>query len=155
MKRNSPMKHLLAAMMILASAWAPIAAAQTKGGIAVEHAWARASPKGAVSGVTYLTIVNNGSDSDRLIGASSPVAESIQFHEMKVEDGISKMRQLQSIVVPQGTKVSLKPDGIHMMMRLNQQLREGETFPLTLDFDKAGAVELTVKIGKVGAMSEM
>lgn len=148
------MKYLIAVIMVIASAWVP-AAAQAKGGIAVEHAWARASPKGAVSGVTYLTVVNNGSESDRLIGASSPVAENIQFHEMKVEDGISKMRQLQSIDIPQGTKVSLKPDGIHMMMRLNQQLREGESFPLTLDFEKAGAVELTVKIGKVGAMSEM
>lgn len=149
------MKFLIAAMFVLIGTWASAAAEVAAGSIIVQHAWARASPKGAVSGVAYLTLVNNGSRDDRLTAASSPVAENIQFHETKMEGGISKMRQLQAIELPPSAKVLLKPDSIHLMMRLNKQLREGETFPLTLDFQRAGRVEIPVKIGKVGAMKDM
>jgi len=148
------MRYLIATMIVAIGAWTAVGA-QAAGGIAVEHAWARASPKGAPNGVTYLTLVNNGSDADRLVGASAPVAESIQFHEEREEGGVSKMRQLEAIDVPAGASVTLKPSGIHLMMKLKGQLQEGQSFPLTLTFEKAGTVEVTVKIGKVGAMDDM
>ena len=65
------------------------------------------------------------------------------------------MRQLDAIDVPPGSAVTLKPSGIHLMLRLARPLKEGETFPLTLTFAKAGAVVVTVKVGKVGAMDDM
>ena len=148
------MRYLIALLMLVVGAWT-VTAAEAAGSIAVKHAWARASPKGAPNGVTYLTLVNNGMDADRLVAASSPIAESIQFHEEKSEDGVSKMRQLETIDVPPGASVTLKPSGIHLMMKLKQQLQEGQSFPLTLTFEKAGAIEVTVKIGKVGAMDDM
>ncbi len=123
--------------------------------IAVEHAWARASPKGAPNGVAYLTLINNGTEPDRLLKASSPVVQDIQFHEERTENGISKMRQLDAVELPPGATVTLQQSGLHLMMRLNQQLREGDSFPLTLTFEKAGVVNVTVKIGKVGAMHDM
>jgi periplasmic copper chaperone A len=49
----------------------------------------------------------------------------------------------------------LKPNGLHLMLRIKQQLKEDETFPLTLTFEKAGLIEATVKVGKVGAMDDM
>jgi copper(I)-binding protein len=148
------MRYLIALLMLVVGAWT-VTAAEAAGSIAVERAWARASPKGAPNGVTYLTLVNNGMDVDRLVAASSPIAESIQFHEEKSEDGVSKMRQLETIDVPPDASVTLKPSGIHLMMKLKQQLQEGQSFPLTLTFEKAGAIEVTVKIGKVGAMDDM
>lgn len=148
------MRYLIAAVLAVLGIWSAVDA-DAAGSIAVEHAWARASPKGAPNGVTYLTLVNNGTDADRLVGASSPVAENIEIHEEKTEDGVSKMRQLEVIEVPPGSTVMLKPSGIHLMMNLKQQLQEGQTFPLTLTFEKTGAVEVTVKVGKVGAMDDM
>ena len=148
------MRCLIAAVMVILGAWAAVGA-EAAGSIAVEHAWARASPKGAPNGVTYLTLVNKGADADRLIGASSPVAENIQIHEERTEDGVSKMRELEALDVPPSSTVTLKPSGIHLMMKLKQQLQEGQTFPLTLTFEKGGAVEVTVKVGKVGAMDDM
>ncbi len=148
------MRYLIAALMVVIGAWAAVDAEAAES-IVVEHAWARASPKGAPNGVTYLTLVNKGAEADRLVGASSPVAENIQFHEEKTEDGVSKMRQLEAIDLLPGSTVKLKPSGIHLMMKLKQQLLEGQTFPLTLTFEKAGAIEVTVKIGKVGAMDDM
>ena len=117
--------------------------------------WARATPKGAPNAAVYLTLVNNGSETDRLIGASSSVADNIQFHEERDENGVSKMRALQAIDVAPGASVVLKPSGLHLMLRIKQQLMEGETFPLTLTFEKAGPIEVTVRVGKVGAMDDM
>jgi copper(I)-binding protein len=125
------------------------------GSVTVEHAWARATPKGAPNAAVYLTLVNNGSVTDRLIGASSPVADNIQFHEERDENGVSKMRALQAIEVAPGAPIVLKPSGLHLMLRVMQQLKEGDTFPLTLTFEKAGAIEATVRVGKVGAMDDM
>ena len=147
------MRNLVAALMVVLGGW--VAGAEAAGSIAVEHVWARASPKGAPNGVAYLTLVNNGSEGDRLTGASSAVAENVQIHEERNDNGVSKMRQLEAIKLPPGTSVTLKPSGIHLMLRLKQPLQEGQAFPLTLTFEKAGTMEVTVKVGKVGAMDDM
>ena len=76
-----------------------------------QHIWARATPKGASNAAVYLTLVNNGSETDRLIGASSPIANDIQFHEERDENGVSKMRALQAIDIPPGARVVLRPTG--------------------------------------------
>lgn len=148
------MKYLIAAIVVAVSAWA-LVAAEASGSIAVDRAWARASPKDAPNGAAYLTIVNNGTESDRLIKASSTVAESVQFHEEKIENGIAKMRQLEAIEVPPGATVRFKPGGVHLMMQLKRQLKVGEAFLLTLNFEKAGAVEVTANVGRAGAMDDM
>jgi len=150
------MRHPIAALIIALGVCVPAHAASPRmGSVTVEHAWARATPKGAPNAAVYLTLVNNGSETDRLIGASSPVADNIQFHEELDENGVSKMRALQSIEVAPGAPVVLKPNGLHLMLRIKQQLKEDETFPLTLTFEKAGLIEATVKVGKVGAMDDM
>jgi copper(I)-binding protein len=147
------MRRPIAALMIALGVCLPAYAAA--GSVTVEHAWARATPKGAPNAAVYLTLVNSGSETDRLIGASSPVADNIQFHEERDENGVSKMRALQAIDVAPGASVALKPSGLHMMLHIKQQLKEGETFPLTLTFEKAGPMEVTVRVGKVGAMDDM
>jgi periplasmic copper chaperone A len=150
------MRHLMAALIIALGVCMPAqAASPTAGGITVEHVWARATPKGASNAAVYLTLVNKGSETDRLIGASSPIADNIQFHEQRDESGVSKMRALQAINLPPGASVVLKPSGLHLMLRIKQQLMEGETFPLTLTFEKAGSIETTARVGKVGAMDDM
>jgi copper(I)-binding protein len=150
------MRHLMAALMIALGVCMPAqAASPTAERITVEHVWARATPKGAPNAAVYLTLVNNGSETDRLIGASSPIANDIQFHEERDENGVSKMRALQAIDLPPGASVVLKPSGLHLMLRIQQQLMEGQTFPLTLTFEKAAPIDATVRVGKVGAMDDM
>ncbi len=148
------MKYLIAAIVVVFGAWSSVAA-EASGGIVVERAWARASPEDAPNGAAYLTIINNGTESDRLIEASSTIAENIQFHEEKTENGVAKMRQLEAIEVPPGATVRLKPSGVHLMMQLKRQLKLGEAFLLTLNFEKAGAVGLTANVERAGAMDDM
>src|SRR2546422_6447623 len=121
------MRHLITALMITLGACVPAhAAPPIVGGVTVEHAWARATPKGAPNAAVYLTLVNNGSEADRLIGASSPVADNIQFHEERDDGGVSKMLALQAVDVAPGTPVVLKPSGLHLMLRIKQQLQHGD-----------------------------
>jgi copper(I)-binding protein len=148
------MKHLVIAFIVAAGLVAP-AGAQTPSasGAAAENAWARATPGGAKTGAIYLTLVNYGSDGDRLLGVATPVAEHAQLHQESVENGIMKMRPVTDVEVKPGASLALKPGGTHIMLTgLKQSLKEGDTFPLTLDFAKAGKQEVQVKVAKTGTM---
>jgi len=149
------MKRGMAAVAIAVGILAAAGAKAGQSSLAVEHAWARAMPKGAVTAAAYFTLVNKGAGDDRLLGATSPVAQSVGMHSMRDDNGVMKMNELPSLDVHPGVPVVLAPGGIHVMMTgLKQQLKDGQTFPLSLTFEKAGTVEVTVRVGKVGAMHE-
>ncbi|MGH6714452.1 MAG: copper chaperone PCu(A)C [Bradyrhizobium sp.] len=129
--------------------------AQTSGQntILVERPWARATPAGARTGAVYVTLVNNGSSSDSLLNAATPVADQIQFHSASEENGVSRMREMRTVEVTPGARVAFSPGGLHIMLvGLKQPLKEGQAFPMTLTFEKAGKIDLMVPIAKVGAM---
>jgi periplasmic copper chaperone A len=121
--------------------------------ITVADAWARATPKGSMTAVIYMTVINDGQDTDRLLGATTPMAEKVELHSNTNDNGVMKMRELSSIEIVAGNKVALKPGGTHaMLVGLKQLLVAGQSFPLTLEFEKAGKIDVTVSVEKVGAM---
>jgi periplasmic copper chaperone A len=116
----------------------------------VSNAWARATPGKAENGAAYLTI--QSPTADRLISASSPVAKKAGLHTMSMEGMVMKMRPLAGLDIPAGQPVTLKPGGDHIMLEgLDAPLREGQSFPLTLTFEKAGTRTVTVAVEKPGA----
>ena len=130
------------------------AAQQFKAGtLVIEQPWARATPGGAKVAGGYLTIVNTGAEPDRLIGGAMPLAGRFEVHEMKVEDGVMKMREVRGgLEIGPGQKVELKPGGYHLMfMDLNAPLKQGETVKGQLRFEKAGTVDVEFKVEAVGA----
>jgi copper(I)-binding protein len=135
----------LAASLVVASA----ALAQTTQ-LEVSNAWARATPGKAENGAAYLTI--QSPTADRLLSLSSPVAKKAELHTMSMEGMVMKMRPLADLDIPAGQPVTLKPGGQHvMLLGLDAPLREGQSFPLTLTFEKAGTRMVTVAIEKPGA----
>lgn len=117
----------------------------------IKAPWARATPGHAENGAAYLTIVSP--TTDRLTAASSPVAKKVELHTMSMEGGVMRMRPLAAIDIPAGQTVTLSPAGMHiMLLGLTQPLREGQSFPLTLSFEHAGPLQVTVAIEKAGAM---
>jgi hypothetical protein len=135
----------VAACLVVASA----ALAQTSQ-LEVSNAWARATPAKAENGVAFLTI--RTPTPDRLVSVSSPVAKKTELHTMEMAGMVMKMRPLAGLDIPAGQPVTLKPGGEHiMLMGLSGPLREGQSFPLTLTFEKAGAREVTVAVEKAGA----
>ena len=123
------------------------------GDLMVDHPWARASIGKAKAGAAYLTIVNGGSQADRLIAAETPAAKRAELHTHVMKDGVMKMRQLEAVEVAPGEPTVFQPGGLHvMLMGLKAPLTEGESFPLTLTFEKAGTLEITVKIESAKSM---
>ncbi|HXY98432.1 MAG TPA: copper chaperone PCu(A)C [Stellaceae bacterium] len=140
---------LLAAFYV---AWAASASAQTSSSIEVGHPWARATAASGVNGAVYLTLTNRGTTDDRLTGASTPVAAKTQLHATINDNGVMKMRPVAEVPLKAGGSAEFKPGGMHiMLLGLKHPLAVGDSFPLTLTFDKAGAVETMVMIEKAGA----
>lgn len=133
----------------------PIPAPQQKpataGDLQISAAWARAMLPGQKAGGGYLTITNAGTAEDRLVAASSPAAPKVEIHEMKVVGDVMVMRPLAGLVIPAGATVELKPGGLHVMfMQVPQGFAAGGTVPLTLQFEKAGQVELQLPVRGAG-----
>jgi periplasmic copper chaperone A len=122
------------------------AASAQPGSLQITNVWARATPAKAANGAAYLTMQSGASD--RLTGASTPVAANAELHHMTMQGNVMRMRQVASIDLPAGEPVTLKPGGFHiMLLGLKQPLHTGDKFPLTLHFVKAGdrQVEATVE----------
>jgi periplasmic copper chaperone A len=119
--------------------------------ISVEHAWARASA--GTTGAAYLSVTNQGTTPDRLLAVETPAAERAALHESTLENGVMKMRPLGPVTIAPGQSLQLKPGADHvMLMGLKHPLKAGESFPLTLTLEKAGDVQVTVKVEPAGAM---
>jgi copper(I)-binding protein len=124
--------------------------AQPAAKVEVTRAWARATPGKSTIGTAYATVTAPAGD--RLIGAATPVAGVAQIHQHTMENGVMKMRQVDAVPLPAGQAVVLSPGGYHiMLMDLKAPLVAGQSFPLTLTFEKAGTVETDVTVGGVGA----
>ena len=135
-------------------ATAPARADEVKAGdLVISQAWSRATPKGAKTGGGYLTIENKGSAPDRLIGGSADVAGSVQVHEMSMDNGVMKMRPVQGgLEIKPGATVELKPQGLHIMfVGLKKPLKQGDHLKVTLEFEKAGKVDVDCKVEGMGA----
>ena len=122
------------------------------GTLRIDHPWARVTPPMLKTGAIYLVIENQGQEADRLIGAETGIAQSTSLHESRLDaQGVMTMRPLEAIDVPAGGTVALEPSGRHLMLvGLGEPLREGARFPLTLDFERAGRVEVEVEVLGLG-----
>jgi periplasmic copper chaperone A len=123
------------------------------GQLIIEAPWARATPQGAQVGAGYLTITNTDKEADRLIGGSLPVATSVEVHQMTTSDGVMKMRKMDNgLEIKLGQTVELKPGGYHLMFNgLHEGLKQGQTIKGTLQFEKAGSLEIEFHVAPIGA----
>jgi len=120
----------------------------TLGALELDGAYVRAMLPGQPVGGGFVMIKNGGGDDDRLVSASSPAAGAVELHEMAMQGEVMKMRKLNDgIPVPAGETVELKSGGLHLMfMQVKTPFQEGDTVPVTLTFEKAGSIELTLPV---------
>jgi periplasmic copper chaperone A len=125
------------------------------GDLVITQAWSRATPGGAKIGGGYLTIENKGSAPDRLIGGSADIAGKVEVHEMAMNNGVMTMRPLEKgLAIEPGKTVKLAPGGYHLMMfDLKGPLKQGDKLPVTLEFEKAGKVTVSLDVQGVGAQA--
>jgi copper(I)-binding protein len=113
--------------------------------LVIEKPYARATMPNQPAGGAYVTIENKGGTADKLISASSPVAKRVELHTMAMDGNVMKMREVPNIELKPASRLEMKPgQGYHLMlMGLQQPLKAGDRFPMTLVFEKAGKTELS------------
>lgn len=116
--------------------------------IKIEDAWARPSAGAEMNGAIYFRIVNDGKEADKLISADTPSAQAAEVHESMADDnGVMSMKPRENVEVSAGEEVEFKPGGLHIMLvNLKQPLTVGDEVQLTLHFEKAGEIQLNVKV---------
>ena len=151
---TSTLRTLAYAVLFAALLAVPARAEEVNAGdLVITQAWSRATPGGAKIAGGYLTIENRGSTPDRLIGGSGNVAARVEVHEMAMKNGVMTMRSLdKGLAIEPGKTVKLAPGGYHLMLfDLKNPLKQGDKVPLTLEFEKAGNVNLLFEVQGVGA----
>lgn len=133
------MRSLPIAVALLFTALA--AQAQVK----VDDPWVRATvaPQKATGAFMQLT----SAKAAKVVAASSPVADMVEIHEMKMDDGVMKMRAVDALALPAGQAVALKPGSYHvMLMGLKGQIKAGDTVPLTLTVENEDKQRTTLEV---------
>ncbi len=150
------MKTFLHVALAVAAGCLPPALASahdyTLASLAVDSPFARATPPGATIGGAYMTIENSGKADDTLVGASSPLAGSVQIHTMSMDGNVMRMREIGTLPLPAGKRVALQPGGFHLMLvDLKKPLVANAHVPLTLEFAHAGKLDVDVVVQAMGA----
>lgn len=143
-------KLLLVAALLLPTCYVQ-ANEYNAGPLQIIQPWSMELPPNAPTVAAYFLIHNNGTTPDRLTAVDSPIAGSAQLHEHVHKDGLMKMQQVQSVEVPAGGDVSFAPMAYHVMLldlKDRSKLVDGQQFPLTLHFEKAGDVTVEVQVLK-------
>lgn len=141
---------LLVIAVLLAVACTPTAASPAAikhGDLSISGAWSRAATKGS-NGVIYLTITNNGTQSERLLEVQTDVTTAAELHQSKQDGGMMSMSPVSGgIVIPSGATVELKPGDYHvMLMNLNRTLEVGARLTVTLQFERNGPATIEAEV---------
>lgn len=142
---------LLAASLLAGSQLSAMPTWAQNSDIMIDNAWARATAAGQSVGGVFLTLRDHGG-ADRMLSASSPMAEKVQLHETVNDAGVMRMQPVPTLKLAAGQTVELKPGSYHLMlMGLKQKLEPGTSFPVTLTFEKSPPVTSIVTVGAAGA----
>jgi len=122
------------------------------GDLVISHAWTRHAGRG--QGRRRLSDHREqGGGGDRLVSGETPAAGKLEIHEMSVSDGVMKMRPIDGgLALAPGQTVKLVPGGYHLMLiDLKKPLKAGDKVPVTLNFEKAGKVTVSLGVQGLGA----
>jgi copper(I)-binding protein len=142
------------AALLLAACGAPPGPA-----IEIEDVWARPAMAGEGSGesggmaapgtgAVFMRIINSGREDDRLLIGFTDVADVVEIHETVMEGDVMRMQMLvEGLEIPARDEVVLEPGGYHVMLiGVKQDLEVGDTFELTLAFQKTGQVTVQPEV---------
>lgn len=139
---------------LAASLFALTLAAGAAAEVRVDEPWARATVAGQQASGAFM-ILTSSTDA-RLVGVQSPAAGVAEIHEMALENNVMRMRAIESLALPAGKPVELRPGGYHLMLLdLKQPLEAGRSVGLTLTVEDAQgrreSIDVQAQIRPLGA----
>ena len=122
--------------------------------LVIERPWARATPPGAPVAGGFLSVRNAGATEDRLLSATSPDADKVELHEMRMDAGVMRMRRIDGgLAIAPGGTLTLAPGGFHLMfIGPKHPFVAGETVSATLRFERGGERTVRFEVRPMGAM---
>lgn len=134
----------------------PSAPAATLGSIEIRRPWARPSSDTPTQAGGFFVLTNTGAEPDRLVAASSPAAEKVEIHAIKVVGPDIKMCPRDGgLALPPGVTLTLQPRGYHLLLTgLRAPLNPGAPLAVTLNFEKAGSIDLELLVEAPGLVGE-
>ena len=126
------------------------------GHLQITDPYTRTTPPMAAVAGGFMTVTNNGTESDTFLGGSAGFVEAVEIHEMSMVDGIMKMRRLESgLQIAPNETVELKPGGYHLMLiKPSEPMKEGDKHKITLSFKQAGDIEVELEVKDISATLE-
>ncbi len=145
------------AVLIIGNSQVLLAKTYSQGNIEIYNIWTRTTPGRAKTAAVYIErIYNSGQQADHLVRISSTLAKKNLIHRTIVEDGIAKMVHVKELKVHAGHSLSFQPGRLHiMMLGIQKSLNGGDSFPMTLEFKKAGKIEIIVEVREMGLPPKM
>jgi copper(I)-binding protein len=145
-------RFLVPALLLTMVASTAFAHEYKLGSLVINHPWSRATPKGATVAGGYLKITNTGTTADRFVAGSSNAGKRFEIHEMSLNGGVMKMRELkEGVEIPPGATVEFKPGAYHVMfVDIAKPFAKGDKVKASLTFEKAGKLEVEFWVGDIG-----
>jgi copper(I)-binding protein len=129
--------------------------AASVGQIEIQEPWTRTLPDKPQTAGAFMTVVNAGSVSDRLLGATGPEGSTCELQGIRVTGpSISMARLVDGLYLHHGAAIVFKPRGYHLILQLPAPLVVGERLPITLAFEQAGRVEVSFEVRPPGTIGE-
>ncbi len=124
------------------------------GELSIDHPWSRELPVDLPGAAAYFTLHNHGSQPDRLLSVSTPRAHKADLHFQAAGSSPADMKHMGAVEIPAHGEVTFSPGANHVMLSgVEPPLKAGEHFPMTLQFEKAGKVEVEVEVKNADALT--
>jgi copper(I)-binding protein len=138
---------LAAAGLAFAAAAGARAQDVSAGDLVISHAWSPPPLAGRTESAAYFTVRNAGAENDRLIAVSAAIAEAAELHGHVMNGDVMRMEKVEGLTVPAGGELSFEPGGYHVMLfGVREALAPGDSFPMTLSFERAGEIEVSFAV---------
>jgi periplasmic copper chaperone A len=129
------------------------AAAGAEPNLVFTHAFVAAAPPGVSAMAAYMSIENPGSSERRITSIGSPDFAEVQMHRSSIENGVARMQQLEALTVSPGSRLELKPGGVHLMlMNPRRDFEAGEVILLELMEVDGTEHSLALKVRRAAAV---
>ncbi len=141
------LRQLLASAVLMSLSSLGLAHEYQAGDLKIDHPWARELPPTSPTSAAFFVLHNHGNQEDRLIAVSTPVAGKAELHTHVHMGEVMRMQKVDSVSVPAHGSTEFVPGSNHVMLfDLKQPLKAGDSYPMTLEFEKAGKVEVKVNV---------
>lgn len=115
--------------------------------ISIQNGTLRLPAPGQTKAAAYFDVINVGGV-DELLSASSPISQRVELHTHLQEDGMMKMRQVETVKIKGLETTHFKSGGLHVML-FNISIPDNtKSIPITLTFVRSGEKRFIAIIGE-------